>query len=255
MVEFRNHCKQYALKYLDIQRQEFKRLGVRGDWGHPYMTLDPVFESVQIKVFGAMANKGYIYKGLKPVYWCGDCETALAEAEVEYGDKVSPSIYVKFPVKDGKGLLPEDAFIVIWTTTPWTLPANTGISLHPDYEYVLIAVNGEKYLVAKGLLEEVSQALGWENVQILQQFTGKKLELVVCSHPFSNAILWWCWASTLPPMQVPAVSTLLPATVWRTFWWAKSTAWKSSRRLTTAAALPLKLGHLKACMCTMPMMP
>ncbi len=184
VVEFRNHCKQYALKYLDIQRQEFKRLGVRGDWGHPYMTLDPVFESVQIKVFGAMANKGYIYKGLKPVYWCGDCETALAEAEVEYGDKVSPSIYVKFPVKDGKGLLPEDAFIVIWTTTPWTLPANTGISLHPDYEYVLIAVNGEKYLVAKGLLEEVSQALGWENVQILQQFTGKKLELVVCSHPF-----------------------------------------------------------------------
>jgi isoleucyl-tRNA synthetase len=184
VVEFRNHCKQYALKYLDIQRREFKRLGVRGDWEHPYMTLDPVFESVQIQVFGAMASKGYIYKGLKPVYWCGDCETALAEAEVEYGDKVSPSIFVKFPVKDGKGVLPEDAFVVIWTTTPWTLPANTGISLHPDYEYVLVQAGNEKYLLAKGLLEEVSQELEWQDTKILQEFAGKELELIVCAHPF-----------------------------------------------------------------------
>jgi isoleucyl-tRNA synthetase len=184
VVEFRNHCKQYALKYLDIQRREFKRLGVRGDWEHPYMTLDPVFESVQIKVFGAMASKGYIYKGLKPVYWCGECETALAEAEVEYGDKVSPSIYVKFPVKDGKGVLPQDAFVIIWTTTPWTLPANTGISLHPGYEYVMVQVNNEKYVLAKGLLEQVRQELGWQDAPILREFVGKQLELVVCSHPF-----------------------------------------------------------------------
>lgn len=184
VVEFRNHCRQYALKYLDIQREEFKRLGVRGDWGHPYITLDPVFESIQIKVFGTMANKGYIYKGMKPVYWCGDCETALAEAEVEYSDKTSPSIYVKFPVKDGKGLLPQDAFVIIWTTTPWTLPANTGICLHPEFEYVLVGVNGEKYLLAKGLLEEVSQELGWNEVQILREFEGSQLERLVCRHPF-----------------------------------------------------------------------
>lgn len=184
VVEFRNHCKQYALKYLAIQRDEFKRLGVRGDWEHPYMTLDPVFESVQILVFGAMAGKGYIYKGLKPVYWCGDCETALAEAEVEYNDKVSPSVYVKFPVKDGKGLLPQDAFVIIWTTTPWTLPANTGICLHPEYQYVLVQVNDEKYLLAKGLLEEVGLQLGWDEVRILQEFEGRQLERVICAHPF-----------------------------------------------------------------------
>ena len=184
VVEFRRHCHDYAMKYVDIQREEFKRLGVGGDWEHPYLTLAPEFESVQIKVFGEMANKGYIYKGLKPVYWCGDCETALAEAEVEYGDKISPSIFVKFPVKDGKGVVPEDAFVIIWTTTPWTLPANTGISLHPDYEYVLVEVNGEKYILAKGLLESVQGQMNWNQVTILKEFRGKELERAVCRHPF-----------------------------------------------------------------------
>ncbi|MFA7077749.1 MAG: class I tRNA ligase family protein, partial [Syntrophomonas sp.] len=126
IVKFRNYCRDYALKYVDIQREQFKRLGVRGDWDNPYITLKPEFEGIQVKVFGDMANKGYIYKGLKPVYWCADCETALAEAEIEYNDKVSPSIYVKFPVKDGKGVVPAGTFIIIWTTTPWTLPANAG---------------------------------------------------------------------------------------------------------------------------------
>lgn len=184
VVEFRNHCKQYALKYMGLQREQFKRLGVRGDWEHPYLTLDPVFESIQVQVFGAMANKGYIYKGLKPVYWCGDCETALAEAEVEYGDKVSPSIFVKFPVKDGRGVLPDDAFVVIWTTTPWTLPANTGISLHPEFKYVLVQVGNEKYLIAKELLETVAAQIGWTGYQVVQEFEGRQLERVVCSHPF-----------------------------------------------------------------------
>ncbi len=184
VVEFRRHCRDYALKYVGIQKEEFKRLGVGGDWDHPYITLDPKFESIQIKVFGDMANKGYIYKGLKPVYWCADCETALAEAEVEYGDKVSPSIYVKFPIKDGKGVVPEDAFIIIWTTTPWTLPANLAISLHPDYEYLLLEVNGEKYVVAKGLLEKVAAQLNWSSYEILKEFKGKELERAVCKHPF-----------------------------------------------------------------------
>ena len=135
-VEFRKKCEEYALKYVDIQRKQFKRLGVRGDWDNPYITLNKEYEAVQIGVFGTMAKKGYIYKGLKPVYWCADCETALAEAEVEYADAKSPSIYVKFQVKDGKGILDQDAYFVIWTTTPWTIPANVAICLHPDFTYV-----------------------------------------------------------------------------------------------------------------------
>jgi isoleucyl-tRNA synthetase len=184
VVEFRKHCKEYALKYVDIQSKQFQRLGVRGDWEHPYLTLKPEFEATQIKVFGEMANKGYIYKGLKPVYWCADCETALAEAEIEYSDKTSPSIYVKFPVKDGKGVVPEDAYVIIWTTTPWTLPANTGISLHPDYDYIIVLVNGEKYVIAQGLLETVAGELGWTDYKILKQFKGKELERALCRHPF-----------------------------------------------------------------------
>ncbi|MGI5920687.1 MAG: isoleucine--tRNA ligase [Syntrophomonadaceae bacterium] len=184
VVEFRRHCREYALKYVEIQKEQFKRLGVRGDWDNPYLTLKPEFEAVQIKVFGAMASKGYIYKGLKPVYWCGDCETALAEAEVEYDDKTSPSIYVKFPVKDGKGILPEDAYVVIWTTTPWTLPANTGICLHPDFDYGLVEVAGEKYVIAKGLLEKVASEIGWTSYQVLKEFKGQDIERAVCRHPF-----------------------------------------------------------------------
>jgi len=184
VIEFRNHCKEYALKYVGIQKEQFKRLGVRGNWEEPYLTLHPSFEAVQIRVFGEMAKKGYIYKGLKPVYWCADCETALAEAEVEYGDKTSPSIYVKFPVKDGKGVIPEDAFVVIWTTTPWTLPANTGICLHPDFDYVLVQVGEEKYVVAKELLKSVATEVGWGEYNILDEFKGKTLERAVCKHPF-----------------------------------------------------------------------
>jgi len=184
VVEFRRFCRDYALKYVNIQKQQFKRLGVRGDWDKPYLTLNPEFEGSQIKVFGDMANKGYIYKGLKPVYWCADCETALAEAEVEYADKVSPSIYVKFPVKDGKGVIPEDAYVIIWTTTPWTLPANMGICLNPDYEYLLVEVNGEKYVLAQGLLADVTKEMSWENVNIINQFKGKQLDRAICTHPF-----------------------------------------------------------------------
>ncbi len=184
VIEFRNHCKQYALKYVDIQREEFKRLGVRGNWENPYLTLHPSFESVQVRVFGEMAKKGYIYKGLKPVYWCADCETALAEAEIEYGDKTSHSIYVKFPVKDGKGIIPQEAFVIIWTTTPWTLPANMGICLHPDYDYVLMQVDNEKYVVAKELLENVAREVGWDKYTILNEFKGTALERATCQHPF-----------------------------------------------------------------------
>lgn len=184
-VEFRNKCKDFALKYVDIQREEFKRLGVRGEWDKPYLTLMPHYEARQIGVFGEMAKKGYIYKGLKPVYWCATCETALAEAEVEYGDKQSASIYVRFPVKDGKGVLSEkDTYVVIWTTTPWTLPANVAISLHPDFEYVLVRAGKDKYLVAKELKQNFLEIVGMQGAEVTGDYKGSELELIECGHPF-----------------------------------------------------------------------
>lgn len=185
---FREKCKEYALKYVDIQRESFKRLGVRGDFDHPYLTLDSKYEGTQIKVFGDMVDKGYIYKGHKPVYWCADCETALAEAEVEYAEKKSPSIYVKFKVKDGKGILPEEnTYIVIWTTTPWTLPANVAISLHPEYDYVLIEGeqdgHKEQYVLAEDLVDESFKNWGMEKGPILKRMKGVDLEYVICENP------------------------------------------------------------------------
>ncbi len=183
-VEFRRRCREYALKFVDVQRQEFKRLGVRGDWEHPYLTLMPHYEAAQIGVFGEMARRGYIYKGLKPVYWCATCETALAEAEVEYQDKKSPSIYVRFPVKDGKGRLPAGSQVVIWTTTPWTLIANVAVCLHPDYTYVLVASGEEEYVVAKELLPSFAQVVGLNDLTVKEEFAGSDLEGVVLGHPF-----------------------------------------------------------------------
>jgi len=185
VVEFRNKCKEYALKFVDIQREEFKRLGVRGDWENPYLTLMPHFEATQIGVFGEMAKRGYIYKGLKPVYWCATCETALAEAEVEYADKESPSIYVKFPVRDGKGILPEDnTYVVIWTTTPWTLIANMAICLHPEFDYILMDSNGEKLLIARELKEFFQRETGLNGGPVLKEYKGADLEGGICGHPF-----------------------------------------------------------------------
>ncbi|ASS75836.1 isoleucine--tRNA ligase [Tumebacillus algifaecis] len=185
VTDFREMCKNYALDFVERQKGQFKRLGVRGDWENPYITLLPEYESRQIRVFGEMAKRGYIYKGLKPVHWCASCETALAEAEVEYADKKSPSIYVKFAVKDGRGVLPEGSFIVIWTTTPWTLPANMAIALGADFEYSLVEVNGEKLLLAKGLVEEVLKAAGVEGEpNVVATFKGQDLERVVAQHPF-----------------------------------------------------------------------
>lgn len=186
-VEFRNRCKEYALKYVDIQREEFKRLGIRGDWANPYLTLQPYFEAKQIEVFGEMAKRGFIYKGLKPVYWCASCETALAEAEVEYAEKKSASIYVKFKVADGKGVIPEDnTYVTIWTTTPWTLPANVAISLHPDFEYALLESGGENLVVATGLLENFAKETGLGEYKIKQTFKGTDLDGVLCQHPFMD---------------------------------------------------------------------
>ncbi|MBY7143707.1 isoleucine--tRNA ligase [Virgibacillus sp. NKC19-3] len=184
IAAFRQLCAEYALDQLDNQRRQFKSLGVRGDWDHPYVTLTKDYEAAQIKVFGEMAKKGYIYKGLKPVYWSPSSESALAEAEIEYHDKRSPSIYVAFDVIDGKGLLEGGEKFIIWTTTPWTLPANLGISLHPDLEYVVVEVNQEKYIIARSLLESVAEELEWEDPQVIKSFKGKEADRIVVKHPF-----------------------------------------------------------------------
>lgn len=184
MSEYLEKCREYALSQVDKQREDFKRLGVAGDWEHPYVTLDPSYEAAQIRVFGKMAEKGYIYKGLKPIYWSPSSESSLAEAEIEYKDVKSPSIFVAFNVKDGKGLLDEDTAFVIWTTTPWTLPANQGIAVNPTYTYVLIEADGRKFVVAKDLLEKVQTEIGWSDVQVLKEIAGQEMEYMTAWHPF-----------------------------------------------------------------------
>ncbi|EPD52865.1 isoleucyl-tRNA synthetase 1 [Paenisporosarcina sp. HGH0030] len=183
VAEFRNLCETYAYEQIDRQREQFKRLGVQGDWENPYVTLKPAYESRQIEVFGEMARKGYIYKGLKPVYWSPSSESALAEAEIEYQDKKSPSIYVSFEVTDGKGVVAEGTKIIIWTTTPWTIPANLGISVNPEFDYVIVEVASTRYLVAKALLETVVTALEWDSYEIVQTLKGEQMDRMVAKHP------------------------------------------------------------------------
>ena len=183
-TKFRNKCKDYALKQVDKQRADFKKLGVIGDWENPYLTLDPKFEAEQIRVFGKMVDKGYIYKGLKPIYWSPSSESALAEAEIEYRDHTSPSIYVGFELVSEDGVVEKGTKFVIWTTTPWTLPANLGIAVHPDFEYQEVKVNGENYLLAKERVNFLAEQFGWENYELGKTVLGKELEYLLCQHPF-----------------------------------------------------------------------
>lgn len=191
-VELRKHCKEFALSYVENQKEQFKRLGILGDFDDPYLTLKPEFEAKQVKVFGEMAKKGYIYKGLKPVYWCPECQTALAEAEIEYADDDCYSIYVKFQVADDKGVFKSagadvsKTYFVIWTTTTWTLPGNLAICIGPEYEYCLVKANGEFYCVAKDLAEETMKAAGIADFEIFGSFMGKDLEGIQTEHPFMN---------------------------------------------------------------------
>jgi len=184
IVEFRKKCEEYALKQVEKQKEQIRRLGLVGDFDHPYMSLQKEFEAMQINAFSKMALKGLIYKGLKPVYWSPSSESALAEAEIEYADVLSHSIYVAFPVKDGKGVVPTDARLVIWTTTPWTLPANLAISAHPDFVYGLYETNKGKLVFLKEFEENLTKELELEDVKLIKEIVGKDLELVVCKHPF-----------------------------------------------------------------------
>lgn len=195
VVEFRRKCKDYALKYVDLQRTEFKKLGILGEWEKPYLTINHDYEERIAGLFGILAEKGYIFRGLKPIHWCPHCETALAEAELEYADEKSPSIFVKFKVrqadiKDNKlkqvadSFSKNESYFVIWTTTPWTLPANVAIALHPDYEYVLAKFGGEVYVVAEELLKSFAEKIDEKDYKVLAKTKGKFLEGIVCKHPF-----------------------------------------------------------------------
>ncbi len=190
-VEFRKKAYDYAMKYVEIQKAQFKRLGVFGDWERPYLTLSKGYEADIVRSFGSLVRDGYIYRDLKPVNWCATCETALAEAEVEYEDKTSPSIYVRFRLKreHGAGLDPRFAedriYFVIWTTTPWTLLANVAVAVHPAHEYVVVRPRaGELYVAAKGLLEATMAKLGVKEFKVEKTVKGRGLDGLECMHPF-----------------------------------------------------------------------
>ena len=187
--EKRRLCRKFATEYLNIQREEFKRLGVMGEWENPYQTMSYDYEATIAREFGRFVGKGSVYKGKKPVYWCASCETALAEAEVEYDDHESPSIYVKFPAISDFGerfpaLKGKKVFVLIWTTTPWTIPANLAIAFHPDYTYVAAEADGEVWILAEALLEQVMAKGGKKNYQVLAKMPGKELKGLKCRHPF-----------------------------------------------------------------------
>ena len=193
-LELRKICRDTALGFVDVQREGFKRLGAIGEWDNPYITLTKDFEEEQIKVFASMASKGYIYKGLKPVYWCADCNTALAEAEIEYSEDPCHSIYVKFNVTDDLGKLTamgaelSKTYFVIWTTTTWTLPANVAICVGPDFEYSLIKSGDEYYVMATDLAAAAMKARGVEDYETCGIIKGSELEYMKCRHPFIDRV-------------------------------------------------------------------
>ncbi|MGO8943609.1 MAG: isoleucine--tRNA ligase [Syntrophobacteraceae bacterium] len=189
--EIRLHCRRYAQKFIDIQRNEFKRLGVLGDWGNPYLTMSYHYEATIARELGRFFQKGSVIRSKKPIYWCTSCLTALAEAEVEYHDHKSPSIYVKFPLTpESTAKFPElsgkKAYVLIWTTTPWTLPANLAIALHPDFTYAAAEVNGEVWILAQGLLENVMGIMGVQNYKVIRTFHAAELRGLKARHPFAD---------------------------------------------------------------------
>ena len=189
VADFRSACHDYANHYIDVQREGFKRMGVIGDWDHPYKTMDPGFEAMETRVFGKMYKNGHIYKGLKPVYWCAHDETALAEAEIEYKDDPCTTVYVKFPMHDDLGKLSaldkSRLYFVIWTTTIWTLPGNLAIALHPSESYAIVkAPNGEMYIMAEALTEKVMGLGGFKDYEIVEKHEGAFFENMLADHPF-----------------------------------------------------------------------
>lgn len=182
-LEVRKLCREYAERWVNIQREEFIRLGVFGDWENPYITMDPKYQADIVRELGKFYEKGLVYRAKKPVYWCPSCVTALAEAEIEYSDETSPSIYVAFKVEDSKGKLPENTYLVIWTTTPWTLPANVAIAANPELNYVVLRSSDRSYVVAESLLEDFKEKTEIEG-EVVKKLKGEELEGITYKHPF-----------------------------------------------------------------------
>ncbi len=189
-AKVRELCRKYASKWIDVQREEFKRLGVMGAWESPYLSMAPSYEAATARELGNFMAAGSVVRSKKPIHWCCSCKTALAEAEVEYYEHTSPSIYVRFRLEDEKlsKVLPKakpgHAWMVIWTTTPWTLPDNMAVAVHPEFDYALIEAEGEYYIIAEGLLESCRKTLGWVNATMVGMVKGADLEGLVCRHPF-----------------------------------------------------------------------
>src|SRR3954451_21904790 len=190
VVSFRRACREHAAKSLKNQTRDFQRLGILGEWNHPYLTMSNHYEAETARLFGRFIERGYVYKGARPVYWCIHDQTALAEAEVEYHQHTSPSVYVKFPLRSDPALIDpalagRKVFVVIWTTTPWTLPANLGIAVHPDFEYSAFEVGDEVFIVASELVEAVAAKceLG-SDLKVIARFPGAKLDRLEARHPW-----------------------------------------------------------------------
>ena len=191
--KFRDTCKEFNKEFIKLQTDGFKRLGILGDWENPYITYNKEIEKEQLDVFGTMYEKGYIYKGLKPVYWCASCQTALAEAEIEYADHKSKSIYVKFEVTNSKGLFDKkDTYLVIWTTTPWTLSGNMAITISDKYDYALVKVKKdgkeENYIVMDDMVEDLMKTFGIEEYKKVKTIKNEELSGVEYKHPFLDRI-------------------------------------------------------------------
>jgi isoleucyl-tRNA synthetase len=184
-AEFRKICRDYAIKQVVVQKEQFKRLGILGDWDNPYLTLDKTYIADQVRIFGQMVEKGIIYKGLKPIYWSPSSESAFAEAEIEYMDKQSKSIYFGFDLVGDKY---PNTKILIWTTTPWTLPANLAVSVHPEFDYVWFNSEGKNYIAVKALLPKLIEKLGFSNAKVLKEFKGQTLENLEYRHPLYGRI-------------------------------------------------------------------
>jgi len=185
-LAIRKRCRDYASEWVERQKQQYIRLGIRGDWDRPYLTMDPRVEAQIVRVFGELVEKGFIYRGLRPIHWCPTCETALADAEIEYADSSSASIYVFFPLSDD----PDGVFegcegtpgVMIWTTTPWTIPANLAVAVHPDYEYVLASMDDRTVLLARELLAQTVERTG-RSIEVTKVLKGNDLDGLVFRHP------------------------------------------------------------------------
>jgi isoleucyl-tRNA synthetase len=209
----RKAARAHAEKYVKLQAEDFKRLGIFGDWDDPYLTMAPSYQANIVRAFGKFVERGAVYKGLRPVHWCISCQTALAEAEVEYEPHTSHSIYVKFPFPEAAQLdatlTGKDVSIVIWTTTPWTLPANMGIAFNPKFEYSAVQVGDEVFIVASGLFEEVAKKVGWEDYRVIASYSGEKFDRLNARHPFvdRNSLLMLADYVTLDSGTTGAVHT------------------------------------------------